>query len=97
MVGVKNDNLVEIIEVGRIEGGINHGSYYTLLEFVEGGTLESLAGKTNEETAINMLGEATSGLEELVNQGLVHQDIKPANILITEKGIKICVATFSTT
>jgi len=69
-----------------------------LMEFCEGGSLESVGKRIKERNAV--VGERIAGrLAEGILQGLaylhtkktIHRDIKPSNILITREGIvKLC-------
>lgn len=73
------------------------GEYaFLLMEFVEGETLDSLAGKSPggrlDEQLVAMIGyKVCQALEYAHDKNVIHRDIKPANIMITEggEGIKL--------
>ncbi|KAJ9467366.1 Mitogen-activated protein kinase kinase kinase 2 [Diplonema papillatum] len=59
------------------------------MEYVSGGSLLKVLksfGPLSEATLINYTGQILSGLEHLHMQGVVHRDIKSANVLLTVNG-----------
>jgi serine/threonine protein kinase len=62
---------------------------YLAMCYVEGrdlsGLLESL-GRLDPERAIDLLAQIASALDAAHARGLVHRDVKPANILISRPG-----------
>ena len=78
-------NIVSIYDVGN-EDGI----YYIVMELVRGKTLKQII---NEEGAlpwkwsVNIAGQIASALEMAHKNNIVHRDIKPHNIIITEDGV----------
>lgn len=77
-------NIVTIYEVAQ-EGPI----HYLVMEVVPGGSaaehLEQ-SGAYPVADATRMVSEASKGLAAAHKQGLVHRDVKPANLLLTEDG-----------
>lgn len=61
---------------------IFQGSPYIVLPYCEKGSASKLIGKISEEELWNFIGQVASGLAHLHKHGIIHQDIKPANILI---------------
>lgn len=61
---------------------------YLILPFSEKGNINSMIGKMSEEEAWILLRDAASALTYLhaKHPPIIHQDIKPANILIGENG-----------
>jgi len=77
-------NIVQAFDVG--ESG---GYHYFVMEYVEGHTLhdELAAGKVfSEAEALDILIQIARALEHAHNQGLIHRDVKPKNIMMTQDG-----------
>jgi serine/threonine-protein kinase len=60
-----------------------------IMEFVEGTTLETLAGqgKIPFDQVLDYSGQMLSALSYAHSRGVTHRDIKPANIMITSHGL----------
>ncbi|CAN0897121.1 Mitogen-activated protein kinase kinase kinase ANP1 [Linum grandiflorum] len=81
---LSHSNIVRYLGTVREEGSLN-----ILLEFVPGGSMSSLLGKFGPfpEAVIKRYTEQLLlGLEYLHNNGIMHRDIKGANILVDNKG-----------
>ena len=61
---------------------IFQGSPYIVLPYCERGSASKMIGKISEEELWDFIGQVASGLAHLHKHGIIHQDIKPANILI---------------
>ncbi len=78
-------NVVQIYDLGA-EGYTNFFS----MEFVRGETLADLvqrSGKLDVEAAVGFVLQAARGLQFAHNQGMVHRDVKPGNMMINTDGI----------
>lgn len=75
-----HSNIVTIYDVG-----ISNEKPYIAMELLEGATLEEILkrnSKLNLNTSLNILIQLTSALTYAHEQGVVHRDIKPGNILV---------------
>jgi serine/threonine protein kinase len=69
------------------------GYFYTLTELCSGGNLKNLLEQLDdppvlpEEAIWYVVKQVATGLDQLHTKGLVHMDIKPDNILISDTGV----------
>jgi serine/threonine protein kinase len=80
-----SNNIVQAIDVGS--AGPLH---YFVMEFVEGTTLRQLVdqGKVfTEREAVEIVLQVAQALSHAHCRGLIHRDVKPANIILTVDGI----------
>lgn len=63
-----------------------NGSPYLVLPFCERGSSLRLVEKMDEQQVAKFLRDVSSALTYLHERGIVHQDIKPDNVLIDEAG-----------
>ena len=78
-------NIVSIYDVGN-EGDI----YYIVMELIQGKTLKEIIvedGKLSWKWSVNIVIQIASALETAHKNNLIHRDIKPHNIIITEDGM----------
>jgi eukaryotic-like serine/threonine-protein kinase len=62
-----------------------NGTLYTVMEFVEGRTLHRLVkarGPLEDKIVLNYLRQIGRALSKVHQQGFVHRDVKPTNILV---------------
>jgi len=76
---------LHIIKV--IDYGEHNGAPYLVMEYLPGGTLKERMGKPIAwQEAVRLLLPVAQALESAHEAGLVHRDVKPSNILLTNKG-----------
>ena len=79
-------NIVSIYDVGHEE---ENNLYYIVMELIKGKTLKEIINKDGSiswKWAVNIAIQIDSALEEAHKHGIIHRDIKPHNIIITEDG-----------
>ncbi|NLA28162.1 MAG: serine/threonine protein kinase, partial [Propionibacterium sp.] len=86
-----DENVVSIFDQGY-----DHGRPYIVMEFVEGQTLRSIITRDAPMSplrALQMIEPVAAALSVAHDAGLVHRDVKPENVLISDRGA-IKVADF---
>ncbi len=81
---VKHANVVPVLDTGEADG-----IPFMAQEFIDGRSLDQTIrqeGPLEVETALRVCGDVAAGLEALWEAGMVHRDVKPANILIDRGG-----------
>jgi len=80
---LNHPNICVIHEVGEDEG-----RPYIAMEFVDGETLKDKLrqGPMKAEEALKIACQLAAGLGEAHHKGIIHRDIKSANIMVTAKG-----------
>ena len=82
---LNHPNVVQIYDIGE-SGGIRYFS----MEYVPGRTLAEVIrrdGKLAPETAVGYIVQAARGLQHAHERGMIHRDVKPDNLLVTEQGV----------
>jgi len=82
--------------VGVYDWGQEHGTYFIVMEYVEGRSLRDIMhaeGQIPPVQAAGIAAEIADALEFAHRNGVVHRDIKPGNVLITATG-QVKVADF---
>jgi predicted Ser/Thr protein kinase len=83
--GVLNHpNIVTIYDAGEQDG-----IFYIAMEFIEGTTLHELLAEKRvlpAEEVVELARQICRGLDYAHSNGIVHRDVKPANIMITANG-----------
>lgn len=79
---IDHANVVPLYDFGEVDGML-----YIAMRLVEGSDLAShvSGGPMQPQRALELLGQVAGALDMLHEQGLVHLDLKPANVLVTSK------------
>ena len=81
---LRHPNIIPVYEYGQIDG-----ENVIVYEFVEGATLKSYindAETRSLEKTLHIIREIANGLDYAHQQGIIHRDIKPDNILLDPEG-----------
>jgi CHASE1-domain containing sensor protein len=82
---LSHPNTIAVYDYGRTPDGI----FYYVMEFLDGIALEDLVandGPLPAQRVVNVLIQVCGALEEAHGRGLVHRDVKPANLMLMDRG-----------
>jgi eukaryotic-like serine/threonine-protein kinase len=83
---LRHPNIVQLLDYGSAGPG-----FYFVMEFCEGGSVDDLrtarGGRLSLEETGSIMLQVLEALAFVHQQGFVHRDIKPQNIMLTRNGI----------
>ena len=88
---LSHPNIVEMYDVGE-----DKGTYFIVMEYIEGRTLKQLLKKRGSLTApevVDIMLQLTDGIAHAHDMYIIHRDLKPQNIMISDDG-KIKITDF---
>jgi len=76
---MRHPNILNVFDFGEFDG-----TPYMIVEYVPGGSLADRLGKgqLDTATALKYLKGIASGLDYAHSKGVIHRDVKPANVLL---------------
>src|SRR5258706_12719791 len=80
---IKHKNLAMLYDFSTLEDG----SYYMVWEFIDGTNIQKGIGQNGPvppRLAVEISMQALAGLEHLHSMGLIHRDISPENIMLSQ-------------
>jgi serine/threonine protein kinase len=80
---VNHPNVIQVFS-----SGTDHGQFYVVMELVDHGSLDDLIEQRNrlpEKQVLESGVQVAKGLRAAHGQGLIHRDVKPANILFVDE------------
>jgi serine/threonine-protein kinase len=81
---LRHPNVVRVLD-----HGLQNGSHFLVMEYIEGLTLEQIClrrGPLPIEESVSYAEQVCAGLQAAHDQGIVHRDVKPGNVMITPAG-----------
>ena len=83
--GLTHSNIVSVYDVGHEDN-----VYYIVMELIQGKTLKQIINQDGSlpwKWSVNIAIQIAAALEAAHKNNIVHRDIKPHNIIITEDGV----------
>ena len=80
---IGSDHIVEVLDLGSLRDG----SYYMVMEFLEGITLTKRIrskGRLGPREVVPVCQQLLTGLEAAHHAGIIHRDLKPDNVFLQE-------------
>jgi len=83
IASLNHSNIINVHDIG-----IAQGHHFISMEYLEGGSLEKriTRGGLTERESLNLIASIARCLSYAHKQGIVHRDVKPANILFRADG-----------
>ena len=82
--GLNHPNIVDVYDVGE-----DQGRHYIVMEMMRGSTLKELVGRRgslDKYEAVSIMEQLVRALIKAHDNGVIHRDIKPQNILVKDDG-----------
>ena len=89
--GLTHPNIAVLHDYGEVEPSVPGGDrlVYLVMELVDGEPLSAVLareGRLTPERTLDLLGQVAAGLAAAHAAGVVHRDVKPANLLVRPDG-----------
>jgi serine/threonine protein kinase len=85
MKAIIHPNIIELVEIHE-----SQNSLYLVMELLEGGEIFNLnQGKLDNESTFLIFKGVLKALVALDKHGIMHRDLKPDNIILKKKGVKM--------
>lgn len=89
MAAINHPGVVEVYDYGVDQVPGVGAQAYLVMKFVDGEPLDRLLarlGRIPPEAAMELIAQAASALQAVHDQGIVHRDVKPGNLLVRADG-----------
>lgn len=86
---IESDNVVRTFDYRELDDAGGTRFCFMALEYVRGESLADLLAREKplaEDVALDVLEQAANGLAVIHSMGMVHRDIKPGNMLVSQAG-----------
>ncbi|TDD33931.1 serine/threonine protein kinase, partial [Nonomuraea terrae] len=84
MATINHSGVVDVYDYG-----LSGDTVYLVMKFVDGEPLDRLLGRLGRippQAAMELIAQAASALQAVHDQGIVHRDVKPGNLLVQRDG-----------
>jgi serine/threonine protein kinase len=87
---LSHPNIVAVYDFGQ-----THGLHYLIMEYVDGPNLRQIerANKLSTRQALQIIPQICAALQFAHDEGVVHRDVKPENVLLDKRG-RVKIADF---
>src|SRR5512134_3328454 len=85
LAALDHQNIVGILTAERVEG-----AFFIVMEYVKGESLEAMLDREkslDNPRALNYAVQILKGVEHAHEAQILHRDLRPANVLISESGV----------
>jgi len=86
--GLNHPAIVAVYDTGEVEGEFGPLPYI-VMEYVDGQTLREIVkteGPMSQQRVVEVMADVCAALDFSHKHGIIHRDVKPANIMITRGG-----------
>jgi serine/threonine-protein kinase len=93
LASLNHPNIVSVITAEKLEN-----TFFIVMEYVQGESLETMIvreGTLDLRQALDFTCQICNGVDYAHTQGVIHRDLRPANMLVAESGL-VKVADFGT-
>jgi serine/threonine protein kinase len=76
--------------IRTFQAGEHHGTHFLVMELLRGETLKDVLlrrGRLPAPEAVRLIYQALLGLQHVHEQGLIHRDLEPANLMLLPNGV----------
>jgi len=88
VISLSHPNIVQSYDAGTDDNGVS----YIVLEYVEGMTLKEyirVRGCIPPRETVNIAGQVLDALKHAHENGIIHRDVKPQNVMISGNSVKL--------